>query len=149
MQRLLAKRLWTAAGSFKPWFLKGHSAFWQLSTDSMLPLLSLSSAEKQEAQNQFGVERRGWREQALWLLLLTVGAEPHQATRGHSVLGWSLLPGCSFKHFQKLKEILLLRLGFWLLLRLKMFSFLGSAAVYQSSQGSQKPGAWIWTESQF
>jgi hypothetical protein len=37
-------------------FFKGQSAFWQLSTDSMLLLLSLSSTEKQEAQNQFELE---------------------------------------------------------------------------------------------
>lgn len=48
----------------KWFFLKATWFFWQLSTDSMLLLLSLSSTEKQEAQNQFGLGV-GWGERAV------------------------------------------------------------------------------------
>lgn len=99
MQCLLGRRLWTAVGNLKQViFLKATLLFWQLSIDSMLTLLSLSSTEKQEAQNQFALGvgvGESWQRRRLFLL---VGADAHY-TRDHSELCLALPPGCSFEHF--------------------------------------------------
>lgn len=85
--------------NLKQVFLKATLLFWQLSIDSMLLLLSLSSTEKQEAQNQFG---QGVGVGGSWQrspLFPTVGFGPHEAIRDHSELGLSILLCCACKHF--------------------------------------------------
>lgn len=88
-------------------FLKATLLFWQLSIDSMLLLLSLSSTEKQEAQNQFG---QGVGVGGSWqgrVLFPAVGSGPHEEIRDHTELSLSLLLGCSVEHLGAHREILL------------------------------------------
>lgn len=70
-------------------FLKATLLFWQLSIDSMLLLLSLSSTEKQEAQNQFG---QGMGVGGSWqgrVLFPAVGSGPREEIRDHTVSFWA------------------------------------------------------------
>lgn len=107
---------WKFKAGDSSYFLKkkGHSAFWQPSTDSMLLLLSLSSTEKQEAQNQFGLEvgmGESWWKGSCFCGWGLIHIKPQETTlRSPWVSCWAAL----FEHFWTHKEILLHMLGFWL-----------------------------------
>lgn len=78
----------------------------------MLLLLSLSSTEKQEAQNQFGLEV-GW-ERASKEEAFSLGRVWSTLNKRLSCTGLGLLLGCSFLAFLDAQRNPSVREGFWL-----------------------------------